>query len=161
MLKMKKISDEIKANSVDDFEQTNIEEIEVKDKIKKENVLVEALKSNELDIYLSNQKRVKEFTDLLNNIVEEKPLENNIQEIFINKNDLFDHDDIIDKDEKFINNLVGGTHLNFNEKIYNGSNDSKMEVVNEEVKEEETKSENKYQLEMDEKYSCKLCSSEK
>ena len=158
---MKKISDEIKANSVDDFEQTNIEEIEVNDKIKKENVLVEALKSTELDIYLSNQKRVKEFTDLLNNIVEEKPLENNIQEIFINKNDLFDHDDIIDKDKKFINNLVGGTHLNFNEKIYNGSNDSKMEVVNEEVKEEETKSENKYQLEMDEKYSCKLCSSEK
>ena len=158
---MKKISDEIKANSVDDFEQTNIEEIEVKDKIKKENVLVEALKSTELDIYLSNQKRVKEFTDLLNNIVEEKPLENNIQEIFINKNDLFDHDDIIDKDKKFINNLVGGTHLNFNEKTYNGSNDSKMEVVNEEVKEEETKSENKYQLEMDEKYSCKLCSSEK
>ena len=54
MLKMKKISVEIKANSVDDFEQTNIEEIEVKDKIKKENVLVEALKSTELDIYLSN-----------------------------------------------------------------------------------------------------------
>ena len=98
---------------------------------------------------------------MLNNIVEEKPLENNIQEIFINKNDLFDHDDIIDKDKKFINNLVGGTHLNFNEKIYNGSNDSKMEVVNEEIKEEETKSENKYELEMDEKYSCKLCSSEK
>ena len=54
MLKMKKISDEIKANSVDDFEQTNIEEIEVKDKIKKEYVLVEALKSTELNIYLSN-----------------------------------------------------------------------------------------------------------
>ena len=49
---MKKNSDEIKANSVDDFEQTNIEEIEVKDKIKKEYVLVEALKSTY--IYLSN-----------------------------------------------------------------------------------------------------------
>ena len=51
---------------------------------------------NTSDIYLSKEK---EFTDLINNIIEEKPLENYIQEVFMDKNNIFENDDITDEDK--------------------------------------------------------------
>lgn len=77
MVKMKtfQIINHQQTNFVDDVEPKTAEEIEVEDKIKKENFLDEALKFNELDIYLSNQKEGKEFTDLFNNI-EQKSFRN-------------------------------------------------------------------------------------
>ena len=46
-----------------------------------------------------------------------KALENVILEIFANKNDLFDHDDINNEDRKFIINLIGRTNFNFDGKF--------------------------------------------
>ena len=90
------------------------------------------MKLNTSDIYLSKEK---EFTDLINNIIEEKPLENYIQEVFMDKNNIFGHDDIADEDKKFIIDLIDRTDFSFDEKIYNDFDDAKMGVDKEEVKE--------------------------
>ena len=47
--------------------------------------------------------------------------ENDIQEIFINENNIFDHDDITDEDKKFIIDLVDRTDFIFDGKTYNDS----------------------------------------
>ena len=72
------------------------------------------MRFNQSDIYLSKNKKVeKEFTDLFNNIVVVKPLENGIKLIFIDKNNIFDPGDITNEDKKFVNDLFDRTEFSF------------------------------------------------
>ena len=72
---------------------------------------------------------------MFNDIVEEKPLENHIQEIFIDENNIFDGNEINDESKKIIIDLNDRTGFSFDGKICNDCNDMKMEVVKEGLKE--------------------------
>ena len=74
------------------------------------------------------------MTDLVDDIVsDEKPINDDIEGIFIDESNIFDHDDMTDKDEKFIIDITDGSNFSFDAKIYNDSDDAKMVVVKNEV----------------------------
>ena len=54
---------------------------------------------------------------MFNDIVDEKPLGNDIQEIFVNENNIFDHHDITDENKKIIIDLIDRTDFNFYSKV--------------------------------------------
>ena len=68
-----------------EHDETNLfndEKMEIEDKNKKANCLDEALEFKEVDISISKQKAKKNLTDLVNDITDEKPLDDNVQGIF-------------------------------------------------------------------------------
>ena len=95
------ISDKIKSNAVDEFVPKTVGEIEEEDKIKRDNFLEDTIKFNGIDIELSGQRDKKNLTDLVEDIVsDEKPINDDIEGIFINESNIFYHDDISDDDKK-------------------------------------------------------------
>ena len=95
------ISDKIKSNAVDEFIPKTVGEIEEEDKIKRDNFLEDTIKFNGIDIELSGQRDKKNLTDLVQDIVsDEKPINDDIEGIFINESNIFYHDDISDDDKK-------------------------------------------------------------
>ena len=107
------------------------------DKIKRDSFLEDALKFNGIDIELSNQRDEKNLIDLVYDIVsDEKPINDDIERIFIDESNISDHDDITDNDKKIIIDLTNRTNWSFDAKICNDSDDVKMDVAKDEVKEE-------------------------
>ena len=109
----------------------------IEDKIKRDSFLEDALKFNGIDIELSNQRDEKNLIDLVYDIVSEvKPINDDIERIFIDESNISDHDDITDNDKKIIIDVTNRTNWSFDAKICNDSDDVKMDVAKDEVKEE-------------------------
>ena len=66
------------------------------------------------------------MTDLVDDITDEKPLGDDIQGIFIDESNFFDNENITDDDKKLIIDLIDGTDLASDRKIYNDSDGAKM-----------------------------------
>ena len=123
-------------NIWDEFVSKTTGKIE-EDKIKRDSFLEDALKFNGIDIELSNQRDEKNLIDLVYDIVsDEKPINDDIERIFIDESNISDHDDITDNDKKIIIDLTNRTNWSFDAKICNDSDDVKMDVAKDEVKEE-------------------------
>ena len=70
------------------------------------------------------------MTDLVDDMVfDEIPINDDIEGIFIDESNVFDHDDITDNDKKFIIDLIGRTDFTFDAKIYNDSDDVKWKLL--------------------------------
>ena len=123
-------------NIWDEFVSKTTGKIE-EDKIKRDSFLEDALKFNGIDIELSNQRDEKNLIDLVYDIVsDEKPINDDIERIFIDESNISDHDDITDNDKKIIIDLTNRTNWSSDAKISNDSDDVKMDVAKDEVKEE-------------------------
>ena len=71
------------------------------------------------------QKKQKELGDLYDEIVQvEKPLDSEIEELFIDDSEIFESDDISEDDKKVILDLIDGTDFSFNSKMFDQDDDA-------------------------------------
>ena len=103
------------------------------------------LEQDKVDIQVSRQSDIKKVQDVFDEIKEEEPL--NIENFFIDDNDIFDSEEISNVDREFIIALINSTNfIPHTEKFVEESNESKMEIVHPEEK--TLRRRNKYWLTM-------------
>ena len=98
---------------------------------------------NKVELDASRDKEEKQVIDLVDGIKEnEAPIEQDIEDLFIDDNDLFENDDIIQDHKKFIRELIDRADFASSTKIYDNDDDDVdidfvKEVINIEDKSED------------------------
>ena len=91
------------------------------------------MEQDKVDIQVSRQSDIKKVQDVFDEIKEEEPL--NVENFFIDDNDIFDSEEISNVDREFIIALINSTNfIPHTEKFIEESNESKMEIVHPEEK---------------------------
>ena len=108
-------------------------EIEKQTEEKKKKIIKSELEQDKVDIQVSRESGIKKVQDIFDKVKEEEPL--NVENFFIDDNDIFDSEKICNADREFIIDLF--TRKNFianAKKFAEESNASKMEIVHPEGK---------------------------
>ena len=93
------ISNQIKRGDFEEFVPKTAEEIEAKTETDNKIFLETAVEFNKVDIKVSTDKEEKEITDLFDQIkMDEEQIDPEIEDLFIDDNNLFGNDDITDED---------------------------------------------------------------
>ena len=83
-------------------------EIEKQLMINEEKFIKTELDGNKVDLETSKKVKIKKNEDVFDEVKREEPLKD-IEKIFIDNNDILDHDEISESDQKFIINLINRT----------------------------------------------------
>ena len=120
------ISEKIKGgDNYKEFEPKIAEEIESEVAEENGDCVNAGLEENIIEIKATCQKEEKELGDLYDEIVQgKKPLDPEIEELFIDNNKIFESDDISEDDKKFILDSVDRTDFSFNTKIFDQDDDA-------------------------------------
>ena len=86
------------------------------------------LEQDKVDIQVSRESDIQKIQDVFDEVKEEEPL--NVENFFIDDNDIFDSEDISNVDREFIIDLINRTNFIVDAKKFaEESNESKMEIV--------------------------------
>ena len=118
----------------------------MKNKLLREKKIIKSeLEQNKVDIQVSRESDIIKVQDVFDRVKEEEPL--NVENFFIDGNDIFDSEEIYNGNREFIIDLINRTNfIAYAKKFVEESNESKMEIVYPEEKKMRRK--NKCQLTM-------------
>ena len=92
------------------------------------------LEQNKVDLKLSNEAETKRVQDDFDEVIEEEPLRD-IENFFIDDNDIFDSDEIFEADRQFIMDLIDRTTFIGDEKKFVDDTEAAgMEIVDQPTK---------------------------
>ena len=111
----------------------------LKNKLQREKKFIKSeLEQDKIDIQVSRESDIKKVQDVFDEVKEEEPL--NVENFFIDDNDIFESEEISNADRKFIIDLINRTNFIADvKKFVEESNGSKMEIVHPEEKNIEKK----------------------
>ena len=96
------------------------------------------MEQGKVDIQVSRESDIKKHQHAFDEVKEEEPL--NVENLFIDDNDIFDSAEISNADRKFITDLINKTNcIDDAKKFVEESNESKIEIVYPEEKKIEKK----------------------
>ena len=91
------------------------------------------LEQNKVDIQIREESTIKKLQDVFQEVKEEKSI--NVENFFIDGNDIFDSEEISNADREFIIDLINRPNLIvYAKRFVEESNASKMEIVHPEEK---------------------------
>ena len=96
------------------------------------------MEQDKVDIHVSRESDIIKVQDVFDRVKEEEPL--NVENFFIDRNDIFDSEEIYNANRVFIIDLINRTNFIADaKKFVEESNESKMEIVYPEEKKIEKK----------------------
>ena len=69
------------------------------------------LKINKVDTQATENKEIKQIVDLINEVNQQAPVNKDIEDIFIDENDLFNGDDVSPEDKIFMMDIIDKTNF--------------------------------------------------
>ena len=112
------------------YEEPKLEtavEIEKQAADREKKIIKSELEQDKVDVQVSRESDIKKVQDVFDEVKEEEPL--NVENFFIDDNDIFDSEEISNADREFIIDPINRTNLIADaKKFVKGSNDSKMEI---------------------------------
>ena len=119
-------------------------EIERQTAEREKKIIKSELEQDKVDIQVSRESDIKKVQDVFDEVKEEEPL--NVENFFIDDNDIFGCEEISNADREFIIDLINKTNFVADaKKFVEESNESKMEIIHP----EEIKIEKKEQMSID------------
>ena len=105
-------------------------QLRLKDKLQREKkkIIKSELEQDKADIQVSRESDIKKVQDDFDEVKEEEPL--NVENFFIDDNDIFSCEEISNADREFIIDLINKTNFVADaKKFVEESNESKMEII--------------------------------
>ena len=116
-------------------------EIEIQAENDRNNFLKCELEQNKVDLKLSNEAEIKRVQDVFDEVKQEEPLRD-IENFFIDDNDIFNSDEISEADRRFITDLINRTTFTADKKKFvEDKVVAEMEIVDQPTKQKMDKKE--------------------